>query len=88
MDHHFKFVLAILALTLFALTLGCEVDTQVALDGRNPPTFSFKGTGYLTFFTVEEIAPENQNVPDAEQDREKNRTIWSILAISNIRHAS
>ena len=57
---------------------GCERDSSVKIDGGNPPTFRFDGSGYLTFFTVEEIAPENQNLPDVEQDRARNHTIWSI----------
>lgn len=68
----------VIATVSFLLSLACEVDTRVAIDDKNPPTFSFDGSGYLTFFTVEEIAPENQTLPDVEQDRTKNRTIWSI----------
>jgi len=60
------------------LNMACEVDTRVSIDGRNPPTFSFDGTGYLTFFTVKEIAPENQSVPNVEQDPSKNRIIWWV----------
>lgn len=78
---HFR-VQCIFAIVIFivflSFSLACEVDTKVSVDGKNPPTFSFQGTGYLTFFTVEQIAVENQNVPDVEQDRTKNRTIWSI----------
>jgi hypothetical protein len=72
-----RFIL-VMFIAIVSLSLACEVDTKVSIDGRNPPTFTFDGTGYLSFFTVEEIAPENQNVPDVEQDRAKNRTVWSI----------
>lgn len=72
-----RFIITIF-IVIALLSLACEVDTKVSIDGKNPPTFGFEGTGYLTFFTVEEIAPENQNVPDVEQDRAKNRTVWSI----------
>jgi len=54
-------ILTIFVVTVFlSLGLACEVDTTVSIDERNPPTFGFDGTGYLTFFIVKEIAPENQ----------------------------
>jgi hypothetical protein len=72
-----RFILAGLT-AIASLSLACEVDTRVSINGRNPPTFRFQGTGYLTFFTVKEIVPENQNIPDVEQDQAKNQIIWWI----------
>lgn len=78
MSFHVRITITVLAILALCLFLGCEVDTRVSIDGANPPTFSFTGSGYLTFFSVNEIASENANVADVEQDRAKNKTIWSV----------
>ncbi len=68
-------LLATLGISTFA---GCEVDMQVSVDGKVPPTFTMEGSGYLAFFIVSEISPENQKLAPAQRDSRKNRLLWDI----------
>ncbi|HZI61789.1 MAG TPA: hypothetical protein VFD62_13825 [Pyrinomonadaceae bacterium] len=45
-----------------------------------PPSFTFERghVNYLDFFFVEEVAPENQNVPYTRQDPDKNVVVWQV----------
>jgi len=73
-----------LAVTLLLATVGmstfagCEVDMQVSVDGKVPPTFTMQGSGYLVFFIVSEISPENQKLAPGQRDSSKDRVIWNI----------
>ena len=78
MYFHLRTALTLSAILALCVFWGCEVDTRIKIDGANPPTFHLTGSGYLTFFTVTEIASENVNVADVEQDRTKNKTIWEV----------
>ena len=43
---------------ILTLLLACEVDTRVNIDGKNPPSFRFSGSGGITLFRiVEDPAP-------------------------------
>ena len=66
------------AALILLFAAACEPNTTVYLNGGNPPRFGYKGGGYLEFFVVEEVAPENQNVPNVEQDTDKNKIMWWI----------
>jgi len=73
-------VLLLKAIILASLlcSAACEIDTSISINENVPPTFSFSGSGYMTFFIVKEIAPENQNVSDVEQNSDRNNVIWWI----------
>jgi hypothetical protein len=36
--------------------VSCEVNTEISINGENPPTFAFSGSGYMTFFSLGEVA--------------------------------
>jgi len=74
-----KLVLGLAAVVLPFWITGCDFSPTIYLDGGNPPRFHYGGKDYLEFFVVEEIAPGNQNVPDVEQDTDKNKTLWWIF---------
>jgi hypothetical protein len=73
-----KLILLVLAILLLVST-SCHFSPTIYLDGGNPPRFHFEGRDYVEFFVVTEIAPENQNVPDVEQDTDKNKILWWIV---------
>jgi hypothetical protein len=62
---------------------SCERHPSISVDTQNPPTFVFRGGGNIEFLSVIEIAPENQNVPDVEQDNSKNKVLWWIWPTSS-----
>ena len=76
--HRFRKQMACAAAVIFLFATACEPNPTVYLEGGNPPRFAYKGEGYLEFFVVEEVAPENQNVPNVEQDTDKNKIMWWI----------
>jgi hypothetical protein len=43
---------------------GCEIDTSVTLDGKNPPSFKVSGTGGINFLRVADITDCNQSILD------------------------
>lgn len=71
------FGLLTIALVAVLAMSGCEEDTAVMIDGNSPPSFSFRGSGYISLLTVEEVTSENQRVPDVEQSGD-NPIIWWI----------
>jgi hypothetical protein len=77
--HAFKRNVALALALLLLCAAACERSPTVHLEDGNPPRFGYTGSGYLEFFVVEEVAPENQNVPDVEQDTDKNRKLWWIF---------
>jgi hypothetical protein len=60
------------------LTLACERDTKVSIDGKVPPTFHMIGSGQIVFFVVTEIAPDNQKLAPAQRDSRKDTVLWKI----------
>jgi hypothetical protein len=48
-----------------------------------PPVFKFDGDGYLEFFQVFEIHPDNVNKPLSEMDLSKDRLLWRIFPRSS-----
>ena len=66
-------------LLLFICLFGdCEPNVKLHIDEKVPPSFSFGGNGYLDFFSVIEISPENQNLPRSKQDLSKDHVIWQV----------
>jgi len=65
--------------TVLLSVCGCDFSPTIYLDGGNPPRFHFEGRDSLDFFAITEIVPENQNVPDVEQDTDKNRILWWVF---------
>ncbi|MCM3874577.1 MAG: hypothetical protein ND895_28115 [Pyrinomonadaceae bacterium] len=65
-------------LTFLSLFAACEVDMTVAVDTKTPPTFSLSGSGDLLFFTVKELAPENQRLYPAQRDSNRDSVLWQI----------
>lgn len=59
-------LLIMMLVTIMALA-ACEEGTTIAIDGNNPPSISFKGSGYISLLTVEEVTSKNQKVPDPQQ---------------------
>lgn len=72
-----------LILPLFCLAMACKSEVTISMNGNVPPAFTFQRgryahVNYLDFFSVEEVAPENQKVPYMSQDPDQNRVIWQI----------
>lgn len=66
-----------------AMVVACQQRLSIKMNEAIPPTFSFHAgplTHYkhLTFFLVQEVAPENQKVPAYEKTSAENKTIWWI----------
>jgi hypothetical protein len=85
--HYIRRMTSCLGRLVFFVLLSCSVlscthDVTISMDASDPPTFSFgqvkTHVKYLEFFTVKEIAPENQNVPYVQQNTDKNIIIWQI----------
>ena len=80
----------VLLVTIFVgLSLGfsCTRDVTLKINDKNPPTFTFdrnhSEVDRLLLFIVQEIAPENADVPYLKQVHEKNKTIWRINPIQS-----
>ena len=69
------------------LGFSCTRDVTLKINDKNPPTFTFdrnySEVDRLLLFVVEEIAPENADVPYLKQVHEKNKTIWRIKPIQS-----
>jgi hypothetical protein len=71
-------------LTYCSLLIGliclcaCEVDTKIASNGENPPTFKLSGSGNLVSFWVMEVPPENQTQA-IQRESDRNILLWEIL---------
>lgn len=76
--HVTRLMILIACLVAGLCGMGCESSPTISIDVSNPPTFVFSGEGHLDFFVLREIAPENQNVPNVEQDTDKNKVLWRI----------
>jgi len=75
----FNRALGLAAVLLIFWTSACDTSPTVYLDDESPQRFGYRGRGYLEFFVVREIAPENQHVADVEQDTDKNMVLWWII---------
>ncbi len=71
-------VSGVLVLLISCLSVSCEKDATVYIDGNVPPTFRMTGSGDLVFFSVSEIAKENQTLAPAQRDSRKDTPIWEI----------
>lgn len=66
-------------LLLAILVSACfEEDMTVSLDQDIPPTFRLSGSGNLAFFSVSEVAQENQHRIPFERDSNKDTVLWQI----------
>jgi hypothetical protein len=50
----------VICICILLSILGCEIDTKVRMDNKNPPTFSLTGSGVIYFFVVSEILSKNE----------------------------
>jgi hypothetical protein len=50
---------------------------SIAVDGKNPPTFTLSGSGNLNFFLVMEVPPENQS-QTVQRSSDANIVLWEI----------
>lgn len=57
-----------------ALLAGCERPLKITLDGKNPPTFRFDGSGELSWVYIYKVTPEGK-VPLKSEDSE----LWIIV---------
>lgn len=58
---------------------GCyEEDMKVFVNQHVPPTFTLSGSGNLAFFSVSEVAPENQVRVPFERNGDKDIILWQI----------
>jgi hypothetical protein len=53
----------VLVICLVGFLAGCERPLKVTLDGKNPPTFRFDGSGDLQRIAICEITPEGKLPP-------------------------
>lgn len=51
---------------------------SVSVAEHTPPTFKLSGSGNLAFFSVSEVANENQHRIPFERDSDKNAVLWQI----------
>jgi len=80
-------VLLITILVGLLLGFSCTRDVTLKINDKNPPTFTFdrnhSEVDRLLLFVVQEIAPENADVPYLKQVHDKNKTIWRIKPIQS-----
>lgn len=74
---HARFVATVvLSLAVTFALIGCdEPNVRVSLNNDAGPGFAFSGSGYLDFFAVLEIAPDNESTSGQPK---KNRVLWQI----------
>lgn len=68
----------VLSLSMMVGTTGCERDMHIKIDGKNPPAFTFSGSGNLVFLSLGEVhnnKPPLLGAPD----------LWKIRPNSNIK---
>jgi hypothetical protein len=69
-------------LLFLCVAASCKSDVTISMSSNIPPTFTFERghahVNYLDFFTVKEIATENQNLPYTRQNTDKNIILWQI----------
>ena len=63
------FILATIILSI--AVAGCEIDTTVSVDGRNPPSFRVSGNGGIIFLRVADITDCNKSLQDCP-------VVWEI----------
>jgi hypothetical protein len=69
----------ILLLIPFIVFIACyERDMSVSVAEHLPPTFKLSGSGNLAFFSVSEVAKENQHRIPFERDSDKDTVLWQI----------
>jgi hypothetical protein len=63
-----------LMICLVGFLAGCERPLKVSLDGKNPPTFRFDGSGELSWVYIYQVTPEGK-IPLKSKDSE----LWIIV---------
>ena len=63
----------LLGVILFIMMAGCEVDTRVTVDGKNPPTINLSGRGGITFLRVIAVSDPGEKNVDIDA-----RPLWQI----------
>lgn len=76
-DRKRSWQLGLLVLILVIGFAACEVDLNVAVDGKNRPTFGLSGSGNLISFVVMEVPPENQ-AQRIQRESDRNIVLWRI----------
>ena len=70
-----------LVMHLLAVSTACSSRVTIDMDGRVPPTFTFKRNfdevDYIPMFYVSEVDPENLNIPSSQQKKD-DKIIWQI----------
>ena len=65
-----------LLMVMLSLSSCDEADVRISIPDEAVPRFAFKGNGYLDFFAVTELAPENNG---SVTGTPKDRMIWQIF---------
>lgn len=55
---------AIVTIILSLTIAGCEIDTSVTIDGKNPPSFKVSGSGGIYFLRVVDITDCRKSLLD------------------------
>jgi hypothetical protein len=61
-----------LVICLVASLAGCERALKVTLDGKNPPTFRFDGSGELSWVGIYQVTPDGKVPP-------KDSEFWKLV---------
>lgn len=75
----------VLAVILLALSLNCHSQSGLFISGGNPPAFEIRRSfgAHVKIFPlliVSQLHPDNENVGPLQEDDEKNRVVWKIVA--------
>jgi hypothetical protein len=62
----------VITICLAMMLVGCERRLRIRLDGNNPPTFRFDGTGELSWVYIYQVTPDGK-VPT------KGSEFWIIV---------
>jgi hypothetical protein len=75
--------LLVAAALLFCSIAACtyEEDTQISIDGDNPPTFKLYGSGNQQYFLVSEVSTDNYVLP-AHRNSDKDIALWKIAPVA------
>ena len=61
-----------LMICLVGLLVACERPLKVTLDGKNPPTFRFDGSGELSWVVIYQVTPDGKVPP-------KGSAFWKLV---------
>jgi len=60
----FRQASGILTIILILAVAGCEIDTTISVDGKNPPSFRVSGSGGTNFVRVVDVTSCNKDFLD------------------------